>query len=330
MWSWRPRTASRSISSRLRSTPPTSNSTAIDVEAFALLRAVAPPVATRTASALRSSPSLSVTIARRLRSPTVASVTSRAFSSGVAVGSTRLRPRARSHGRRGRRGQAGPLAEDDDPSTARARNAVKHELTTLARELVASLQFYQAQPDSLALSEILVTGGTTRMPGFVEEIERLVRARVRPADPLAAVQADGEHLCPERPGVVDDRDRIGGGAVMDAVNLLPLEHKVRAKKRSTPADNLDGRKTLRTGGLAALAVLVLLGALYGYERSVVNAKKSALAKDQAALAEDQAEGGRDKGCSGIGCGEAARHRQRHDVADELGQSAQRLCPDRPD
>jgi type IV pilus assembly protein PilM len=79
---------------------------------------------------------------------------------------------------------------DDDPATARGRNAVKHELTTLARELVASLQFYQAQPDSLALSEILVTGGTTRMPGFVEELERLVRARVRLADPLSAVQAD--------------------------------------------------------------------------------------------------------------------------------------------
>ena len=79
---------------------------------------------------------------------------------------------------------------DDDPDSARARNAVKHELTTLARELVASLQFYQAQPDSLALAEILVTGGTTRMPGFVEELERLVRARVRTADPLSAVQAD--------------------------------------------------------------------------------------------------------------------------------------------
>ena len=79
---------------------------------------------------------------------------------------------------------------EDDPDSARARNAVKHELTTLARELVASLQFYQAQPDSLALAEILVTGGTTRMPGFVEELERLVRARVRTADPLSAVQAD--------------------------------------------------------------------------------------------------------------------------------------------
>src|SRR6476469_3606575 len=72
---------------------------------------------------------------------------------------------------------------------------------------------------------------------------------------------------------------------MEAVNLLPPEHKIRAKKRSTPADNLDSRKTLRTGGLAALALVVLLGALYGYERNVVNSKKSALAKDQAALAE---------------------------------------------
>jgi Tfp pilus assembly protein PilN len=71
---------------------------------------------------------------------------------------------------------------------------------------------------------------------------------------------------------------------MDAVNLLPPEHKVRAKKRSTPADKLDSRKTLRTGGLAAVAVVVLLGALYGYERSVVSSKKSALAKDQGAMA----------------------------------------------
>lgn len=71
---------------------------------------------------------------------------------------------------------------------------------------------------------------------------------------------------------------------MDAVNLLPPEHKIRAKKRSTPAGNLDGRKTLRTGVLAAVALLLLLGAAYGYERSVVNSKKSALAKDQAALA----------------------------------------------
>ena len=72
---------------------------------------------------------------------------------------------------------------------------------------------------------------------------------------------------------------------MDAVNLLPVDYRARAKKRSAPTDKLDSRQTLRIGGLGALALVLLLGALYGYERSVVNSKKSALAKDQAALAE---------------------------------------------
>jgi Tfp pilus assembly PilM family ATPase len=81
-----------------------------------------------------------------------------------------------------------------DPRAARAREAVKKELTNLARELVASLQFYQGQPGSHAIAEILVTGGTTRMPGLVEELERLVRARIRVADPLAAVDASADVL----------------------------------------------------------------------------------------------------------------------------------------
>jgi type IV pilus assembly protein PilM len=82
-----------------------------------------------------------------------------------------------------------PAAPDTDPRYERARASVRRELTALARELVASLQFYQSQPDSLAIGEILVTGGTTRMPGLVEELERLVRAKVRVADPLVSVQA---------------------------------------------------------------------------------------------------------------------------------------------
>jgi type IV pilus assembly protein PilM len=80
---------------------------------------------------------------------------------------------------------AGPL---DDPRLARAREAVSREVHSLARELVASLEFYQGQPESLAIAEILVTGGTTQLPGLTEELERLVRARVRVADPLAHVE----------------------------------------------------------------------------------------------------------------------------------------------
>jgi type IV pilus assembly protein PilM len=70
-------------------------------------------------------------------------------------------------------------------SASRARQAVRRELQTLARELVASLHFYQGQPGSLAIGEILLSGGTSRMPGLLEELERLTRVRVRRADPLA-------------------------------------------------------------------------------------------------------------------------------------------------
>src|SRR5262249_45335001 len=78
--------------------------------------------------------------------------------------------------------------EVDDPRLDRAGAAVVQELRVLARELAASLQFYQSEPESLAISEILVTGGTTQLPGFAEQLARLTRVRVRLADPLAAVK----------------------------------------------------------------------------------------------------------------------------------------------
>src|SRR4029077_5705803 len=83
---------------------------------------------------------------------------------------------------------AANASDGDDPRNARGRTAVVRELETLGRELVASPQFYKGAPDSLAISEILVTGGTTKLPGLAEELERLTRVKVRVADPLAAVE----------------------------------------------------------------------------------------------------------------------------------------------
>jgi type IV pilus assembly protein PilM len=82
----------------------------------------------------------------------------------------------------------GDSPDEDDLRAARARSAVERELQTLARELIASLHFYQGQPGSLAISEVFVTGGTTKLPGLAEELERLTRVPVRIADPLAGVQ----------------------------------------------------------------------------------------------------------------------------------------------
>ena len=81
---------------------------------------------------------------------------------------------------------------DEDARLGAAREAIRRELQKLARELVASLQFYQSQPGSLAISGILLAGGTSRIPGLPEELERLTRVGVRRADPLAHVQATDE------------------------------------------------------------------------------------------------------------------------------------------
>jgi type IV pilus assembly protein PilM len=81
---------------------------------------------------------------------------------------------------------------DEDLKVTMAREAIKRELQKLARELVASLQFYQAQPGSPAISKILITGGTSRIPGLAEELERLTRVGVLRADPLEHVMASDE------------------------------------------------------------------------------------------------------------------------------------------
>jgi len=86
-----------------------------------------------------------------------------------------------------------PGAEaDDDTRTHAAREAIRRELQKLARELVASLQFYQSQPGSLAISKILLTGGTSRIPGLPEELERITRVGVVRADPLEHVRTSAE------------------------------------------------------------------------------------------------------------------------------------------
>ena len=60
---------------------------------------------------------------------------------------------------------------------------------------------------------------------------------------------------------------------MDAVNLLPVEYRDRKRKRTTPADNLDGRRTLRIGGLVALVFVVLLGGLVFREHQLITKKQ---------------------------------------------------------
>src|SRR5207253_947956 len=74
-----------------------------------------------------------------------------------------------------------------EEQSAKVREAVRRQVQTFARELVSSLQFYQNQPVSLAIGEIVLTGGTMHLEGLAEELERLIGVRVRVGDPLNRV-----------------------------------------------------------------------------------------------------------------------------------------------
>ena len=146
----------------------------IDLEAFALLRAVAAPAGTEAAEAAV----VAVTIGHDR--------STLAISDGVVCDFTRVLEWGGSTLTRAIERELSVTAseaselklslslEDTDSyddagdSASRARHAVRRELQTLARELVASLQFYQGQPGSLAIGDILLSGGTSRMPGLPE------------------------------------------------------------------------------------------------------------------------------------------------------------------
>jgi Tfp pilus assembly PilM family ATPase len=77
-------------------------------------------------------------------------------------------------------------------------------IQVFARELVSSLQFYQNQPGSLGIGEIVLSGGTAHLAGLAEELERLIGVRVRVGDPLARMKVSKK---------VGEPDQIGSLAV---------------------------------------------------------------------------------------------------------------------
>jgi type IV pilus assembly protein PilM len=84
------------------------------------------------------------------------------------------------------------------------RDAVRRQVQSFARELVSSLQFYQNQPGSLGIGEIVLTGGTAHLPGIADELKRLIGVNVRVGDPLERVRVGKK---------VADDEQIGSLAV---------------------------------------------------------------------------------------------------------------------
>jgi type IV pilus assembly protein PilM len=85
---------------------------------------------------------------------------------------------------------------------AEAVEAVRYELQALVRELLSSLRFHQTQAGSPPLGEILLTGGTSRIRGLAAELEAELGIPVRLGDPLARFEL-AEHVeFPDHPGAL--------------------------------------------------------------------------------------------------------------------------------
>jgi type IV pilus assembly protein PilM len=82
----------------------------------------------------------------------------------------------------------------------KTRDGVQRALAGFARELVASLHFYQAQPGALGIGEIVITGGSAHMPGLVEALGRLIGVPVRLGDPFARVKVAENVEAVDQPG----------------------------------------------------------------------------------------------------------------------------------
>ena len=91
-----------------------------------------------------------------------------------------------------------------DDQAHRAREGIQRQLQSFARELVSSLQFYQKQANSLGIGEIVLTGGTAHLHGFAEELQTLIGVGVRPGDPLARVKVGKK---------IKDAEQVGSLAI---------------------------------------------------------------------------------------------------------------------
>jgi type IV pilus assembly protein PilM len=171
----------------------------VDLEAFALVRALAqPPEPTASAQPSERSALVAVGIG--------AERSILAVSDGSTCEFTRVLPWGGTSLTVGLAGALGIDAEDAEllkrrvsldveelpeglsPEEAgRARDALRTGLQGFARELVSSLQFYQGQPDSLGIREIVIAGGAAQLKGLAPTLQQLVGVAVRIGDPLVGV-----------------------------------------------------------------------------------------------------------------------------------------------
>jgi type IV pilus assembly protein PilM len=169
--------------------------TGVDLEAFALLRALTPPA---NLGMLDRSALVAVAIGAERSTLAVSDGFSCEFTrvlewggaalTGALARSLNIDPVAAEELKTRLSLEAGQVPDGVTIEEAtQAREALRGALNGFARELVSSLQFYQSQPDSLGIREVVLAGGTAQLGGLAAALEQLVGVSVRIGDPLVGV-----------------------------------------------------------------------------------------------------------------------------------------------
>jgi Tfp pilus assembly PilM family ATPase len=87
-----------------------------------------------------------------------------------------------------------------DEQVAKVKDGVQRALGGFSREIVSSLQFYQAQPGSHGIGEIVMTGGAAQMEGLPEALAELVGVPIRLGDPAQRVNVGPKVDFHDQPG----------------------------------------------------------------------------------------------------------------------------------
>ncbi len=165
----------------------------IDLEAFALLRALVPPT-DRDQSAIvavsigHDRTTLAVSDGRACEFSRVLEWGGAELNAGLAsalsMSESEVEVVKRSLSLAG-----GDAPEGLTPEQAAVAVGVLHRgVESLVRELVSSLTYYQSQPDSDAIGELVLTGGGAKLAGLPEELARQLGVPVRLGDPLGRLE----------------------------------------------------------------------------------------------------------------------------------------------
>jgi type IV pilus assembly protein PilM len=172
------------------------------------------------------------------------------------------------------------LASPGDDLLSRARTAIDRPIAVLLDDVRSSIDYYRNQPGASPLNRVVITGGSSQLPGLAERLAANIGVAVEVAHPRELMQvgdvgfadSDLPRLDPYLPAAVGLA--LGGVSDGTVVNLLPKKHK----EKGAPA----GRQRVLVGGVVAATLLI--GALavptMSREHAISKAKSAVAAQNE--------------------------------------------------